>query len=227
MELQKINFDKSLSIWKTKLNLNSYKSNFLQKSYGIINNNPHVVTDGYSYNLHIKNGYNSDKITFTISDTNEIFISNKMDSIVKTSIDFIKKINKEETNVTYWNMIHSDVWINRVRSKNPVQDGFSAEGDERYHTHTDINEHRQMYFPHYTFVYYIQMPDIMNNDDGFLYLQNKNRDTFSIKPEEDDLIIMESWVPHMATAAPNATIDRIVLAGNVGFDAIKKQKTLL
>jgi hypothetical protein len=37
----------------------------------------------------------------------------------------------------------------------------------------------------------------------------------------------EGDMPHAPNNAPKATIDRIVVAGNVGFDFIKKEKSLI
>jgi hypothetical protein len=37
---------------------------------------------------------------------------------------------------------------------------------------------------------------------------------------------MEAHTPHSPNTAPNSTLDRIVIAGNVGFDFIKKEKSL-
>jgi cupin superfamily acireductone dioxygenase involved in methionine salvage len=71
------------------------------------------------------------------------------------------------------------------------------------------------------------MPDVMNDDDGVLYFKGKNEKEYWIRPEEDDLIIMEADMPHAPQAALNSTIDRIVMAGNVGFSFIKKQKSLI
>jgi hypothetical protein len=70
------------------------------------------------------------------------------------------------------------------------------------------------------------MPDVMEEEDGVLYFKGRNGNEYWIRPEEDDLIIMEADMPHAPNNAPNANIDRIVLAGNVGFDYIKKEKTL-
>jgi len=71
------------------------------------------------------------------------------------------------------------------------------------------------------------MPDVMNDEDGVLYFIGKNKQEYWIRPEEDDLIIMEADMPHAPNNAPNSTIDRIVLAGNVGFEYIKKEKSLI
>ena len=71
------------------------------------------------------------------------------------------------------------------------------------------------------------MPDVMNDEDGVLYFEGENKKEYWIRPEEDDLIIMEAHMPHAPSAAPNSTLDRIVIAGNVGFDFIKKEKSLI
>ena len=54
-----------------------------------------------------------------------------------------------------------------------------------------------------------------------------NKKEYWIRPEEDDIIVMEGWMPHAPNNAPKSTIDRVVLAGNVGFELIKKEKSLL
>jgi hypothetical protein len=71
------------------------------------------------------------------------------------------------------------------------------------------------------------MPDVMNGDDGVLYFRGKNKKEYWIRPEEDDLIIMEGDMPHAPNNAPNSTLDRIVLAGNVGFEFLKNFKSII
>jgi hypothetical protein len=113
-----------------------------------------------------------------------------------------------------------------VRSKNPVQENFHDE-NKKYHVHTDINKKMKSFTPHYTYVYYIQMPDVMNGEDGVLYFKSKDGKEYWVRPEEDDLIIMEGDTPHAPNNAPESTVDRIVMAGNVGFDLIKKEKSFI
>ena len=67
----------------------------------------------------------------------------------------------------------------------------------------------------------------MNGDDGVLYFKSKEDKEYWIRPEEDDLIIMEADMPHSPNSASESTLDRIVMAGNVGFDFIKNQKSLI
>jgi cupin superfamily acireductone dioxygenase involved in methionine salvage len=126
--------------------------------------------------------------------------------------------------------------VNIVRSNNPVQIQFKHDemkGVDKYHTHTEINKKNKSFFPHYTYVYYIQMPDVMDGEDGVLYFKGENEKEYWIRPEEDDLIIIPGHLPHSVGLASKSNKDRIVLAGNVGFemvngfDTIKQIKTLL
>ena len=148
-----------------------------------------------------------------------INIETKLDEIVQLGINKCKEIYNEK-NINY-NKINTGAWVNVVRSKNPVQKKFYP--DEKYHIHTDISDSMKQFIPNYTYVYYIQMPDVMNGEDGVIYFRGKNGNEYWIRPEEDDLIIMEGDMPHSPNNAPQSTIDRIVMAGNVGFEMIKKE----
>jgi hypothetical protein len=217
--MKKIYFDDSTFIWKTKLNRIENKSLFLKEAYGVINSMPFLKTDGFEYKKYDKN----------INFIGQIEINKKLDEIVKLSIDVCKELYTE-SNTNIFNRINTDSWINVVRSKNPVQIQFKhkeIKGINKYHTHTELNKKNKSFFPHYTYVYYIQMPDVMEEEDGVLYFMGENKNEYWIRPEEDDLIIMPGWMPHAPNNAPNSTIDRIVLAGNIGFEFIKKEKSLI
>lgn len=212
--MEKLYFDDVTSIWKTKLNRTEDKPFFLKEAYSVIESQPNVKTDGFGY----KKEWNEN-----LDFVGEFKIETKLDEIVKIGINKCKEIYNEK-NIKY-NKINTDAWVNVVRSKNPVQENFYS--DKKYHIHTEINKGNKTFKPHYTYVYYIQMPDIMNGNDGVLYFLGKDNKEYWIRPEEDDLIIMEADVPHAPNNAENSTLDRIVMAGNVGFDFIKNQKSLI
>jgi len=212
--MKKIYFDESTFIWKIKLNHRINKSEFLKDAYSIIESQPDIKTDGFGY----KEEWNKN-----LDFIGDIKVEIRLDEIVQIGIDKCKKLY-EEKNIKY-NKINTDAWVNVVRSKNPVQENFH--NGNKFHTHTDINKEMKSFIPHYTYVYYIQMPDAMNGEDGVLYFRGKNGKEYWIRPEEDDLIIMEGDMPHAPNNAPNSTIDRIVMAGNVGFDFIKKEKSFI
>jgi hypothetical protein len=211
--MEKIYFDDTTYIWKTKLNKISDKPQILNEARSVIESQPDIKTDGFAY----KKEWNEN-----INFIGEIDVKTKLDEIVQIGIDCCKKLYKER-NIEY-NKINTDAWVNVVRSLNPVQIQFQHEdlkGVDKFHTHTDINKVMKSFYPHYTYVYYIQMPDIMNDEDGVLYFRGKNKKEYWIRPEEDDLIIMEGDMPHSPNNAPNSTIDRIVI------EFIKKEKSLI
>jgi hypothetical protein len=214
--MEKIYFDDTTYIWKTKLNRVNDKTLFLEEANYIVDSKSKFdKVDAYPLN---KNGWNNN-----LDFIGDFKIETKLDEIVQIGINKCKELYKEK-NINY-NKINTDAWINVVRSKNPVQENF-YNGD-KYHIHTEIQKQEKSFYPHYTYVYYIQMPDIMNGDDGVLYFKGENSKEYWIRPEEDDLIIMEGDMPHSPNNAPNSTINRIVIAGNVGFELIKKQKSLI
>jgi len=227
MKIEKIYFDEDTFIWKTKLNLKQLKNNFLHRCDYLIDVYANVETnDAYPYKYNVKIPYNVKK-DWQTSISKEIVTFNDMDKIVQCGIDACDSIYINE--IGNWNVINSISWINRVRSKTPIQKNFNADDrNERFHTHTEISKRANHFNPNYTWVYYIQMPDNIqpNSDDGVIYFKSKTGVEYSILPEEDDLIIMSGDMPHLPMNAPKSSIDRIVLAGNVGFEYIKQTKSL-
>jgi len=217
--MEKLYFDETTFIWKTKLNKSDNKYVYLEEAYSIIEANPDVKTDGFGY----KKEWNND-LDFIGNFNIEI----KLDEVIQMGVDLCKEIYHEKE--LPYNKINTDAWVNVVRSKDPVQLQFKhneIKGVDKFHVHTEINKEMKSFIPNYTYVYYIQMPDIMNGEDGVLYFRGSNKKEYWIRPEEDDLIIMEADMPHSPNNAPNSTVDRIVMAGNVGFELIKKEKSLI
>jgi hypothetical protein len=212
--MEKLYFDDTTFIWKTKLNLIEYKSLLLKEVNDVINSQHMNKNDGFSIINWVDN----------VNSIGELSKTNKISEVSQISINLCKEIY--ETTNTPFNKVNVETWINRVRCKNPIQKEYWGDGD-KYHTHTEIQTKLKSFYPHYTFVYYIQMPDVMNGDDGVLYFKSKEGIEYFVKPEEDDLIIMEGDMPHSPNSSPNSTIDRIVLAGNVGFDFIKTKSSVI
>lgn len=213
--MEKLYFNDTTFIWKTKLNKLTDKSLFLKEAYSVIDSQPGVKTDGFGYKKEWNNNLNF---------IGKIEIKSKLDEVIQNGIDLCKELYT--TNNLPFNKINIDAWVNVVRSIDPIQPNF-YDDNQKFHIHTEINKKTKSFPPSYTYVYYIQMPDVMNGEDGVLYFKGKGGQEYWIRPEEDDLIIMEADMPHSPNNAPNSTIDRIVLAGNVGFEYIKKEKSLI
>lgn len=219
--MQKIYFDKETYIWKSNLKLSKHKDEILKEAYYVIDSQKNSAKkDGYFYKQFWKEDLSFDGV---------INIENKLDLICQFGADYCKKIYIDEVNKKF-NKINIESWVNVVRSKNPVQIEFKhneIKGIDKFHIHTEINKQINSFVPNYTFVYYIQMPDITDGEDGVLYFKGKNGTEYYVKPQEDEIIIMEADMAHAPNNAPKAFVDRIVLAGNIGFDNIKKEKSFI
>jgi hypothetical protein len=213
--IERLSFSEKTVIYKTKLHeLIPYKDEILKKCEEVIAAQPGVKTDGYGYIMN----YND------LNFLGKLDIKNKLDEIVQKGIDVCIELFKE-INLPY-NRMQTDGWVNVVRAKNPVQHNF-MENMEKYHTHTEINKASGTFTPIYTYVYYVQMPNNLENEDGVLYFLDEVGTEHYILPEEGDLVIMRGDLAHAPNHALKSTKDRIVFAGNVGFEMIKKEKSLL
>lgn len=212
--MEKLIFSETVHIYKTKLNMLEHKAELLDLCNEIVKNLPGVKTDGFGYTT----------VTRDINFNGKVEIKNKIDEVIQKGIKSCIEIYEKE--IGEQNFIETDGWVNIVRSKDPVQENFK-EGNDKYHSHTEINKKNGSFEPTYTYVYYVQMPNNLTGDDAVLFFKDKNDNEFSILPEEDDLIIMKADVLHAPNKSENSTIDRIVFAGNVGIKFIKKQKSLI
>lgn len=214
--MEKIYFDQSTFIWKENFYHLFRKENLLKEALELVESlKDSVTTDGFGYL----------KRTQDIDFVGNIQINNSLDSVCQKGINMCKELRESEKNLPY-NRINTDSWVNIVRSVNPVQDNFNKPID-KFHNHVEINKNKKDFIPDYTYVYYIQMPDFMENEDGVLYFRGENGKEYFIRPNEGDLIVMPGWMPHSPNNAPKSKLDRIVMAGNVGFDFIKKERSIL
>jgi hypothetical protein len=212
--MKKLIFDNSTYIWKTKLNLCDKKNDLINLVNNIINSSKNINNDAYGLIISTNNEFDG-----------TIDIKNEIDLVTQYSIDNCKELYTNETK-SLFNKINIETWINVVKSVNPTQ-RYRYGSKKMYHTHSEINKQKEMFIPTYTFVYYLQMPNIMNDEDGVLYFIGENQKEYWYRPCEDDLIVMNADIPHAPNDAPNSTTDRVVIAGNIGFEYLKKQKTIL
>lgn len=206
MEIFEVKDD--FKVWRKKRAYDAPKELALKEAINVIENSPlHCFSiDAYPY----YNAFNQKDIS------KEMRLESPLDTILQIAVESCKLIHK-----TPYNEISIESWINRVQSKNPIQSNYKHETDieiNKYHNHVEISKGKDFFIPDLTFVYYIQMPETMEGDDGVLYFKGKlSGEEYFIKPEEGDLIIMEGDIDHAPNFAPNSELDRIVLAGNVGF----------
>ena len=86
--------------------------------------------------------------------------------------------------------------------------------------------------PQWSIVYYAEMPNNLEGDDGFLYFLTDDGDEVSVLPIESQLIMFPSNVHHKPQLNKKSTNKRIVYATNITIldrskKYVKKTKTLL
>jgi hypothetical protein len=206
-----IEFNKNIKIYKSNLIPTAHKKDLLKK----INK---VITDD-------KNGNYTGGFTYSREHI-------EINEIIDYGINMCCNIHKKYVNIEPDIKINEDLWINIVKSNNPVQQNYHfAKTDKNfYHNHDIINYTRGIFEALYTFIYYYQMPNNLNGDDGKLFfLDEESDEIFEFLPKENDIIVFKSNISHGPYSAANSTKHRIVIAGNIGFDKkhnIKKHKNL-
>jgi len=211
--MEKIQFDNTTFIWKSKLKFDSKSCiGWIQK--------------------RISNADEFENKWGVYSNLSELIKIPEINLIAKKSINFVKSVNQIEKEDLKYDDIKADMWLNIVKSKNPVQNTFDdngvlKKGLEKYHSHKVLYEKNGGINPDWTWVYYIQMPEKLENDDGALYIMGENGKEYKYIPEVDDIVVMKGDVLHSPNTAPNSTKDRIVLAGNVEFSYTKKKNTII
>jgi hypothetical protein len=191
--MEKIKLGSYINLYKVKYTPTSSKEDTLKSISQLIQLQPeNEGSDAYTY---LNNKFN------------------EIDEIEKKGIEICLEIEGANSNKPY----HYDTWVNRVKAKDPVQKFGAMIFGHPYHNHTEINKNMLRHNPKYTFIYYVQMPDNLRDDEGYLVLKDINGEVYSILPKEGEFIIHESHVDHYPKEATNSTVDRIVIAGNVGF----------
>ena len=215
--MEKIYFDDETYIWRTKFDISHMKDDVLKECFSIMEEMGELPGDNYGFFSEWK-----EDIDFN----GNFEVTTKIDEILKEGIKGCITLFNENIKLPY-NKINTDGWINVVRAKNPKQPNFSTETEIVMHNHTDLNHMNKVFRPDYTYVHYVQMPDNLEGNDGVLYIEGKDGVIHNILPKENDIIIMEGRVPHVPASARKSTKDRIVIAGNVGFEMIKKTNSLI
>lgn len=201
-----IKFSDTLSIWKTSFD-NSNKDQALKESFKLIENTTNInpERDLYTYIINPKLKKEDHKNFYPISE---------LDRIMKKGIDStLSLVNKD------YDIIQSNIWINRVKKKSPIQPAYVR--DFIFHNHVDTNADDGLPAPLYTFISYIQMPDNLQQDEAKLILKDVDNKEYTILPLEGDILIFRGDVDHSVLPAPTANLDRIVLAGSIGVEKIK------
>jgi len=102
---------------------------------------------------------------------------------------------------------------------------------EFYHKHL-THETTNLTNIEWTWTFYVQMPDNLEGDDGYLFFQTDDGIEYKLLPKEGDLLFFSASLGHKPKINKNSTKDRVVLAGvfkclNINDKIIKENKSLI
>jgi len=130
---------------------------------------------------------------------------------------YLEKFIFESSNRQVENF-YSSTWIYKSTSYND---------ESVYHDHQHFSPYEISQPTSYTWVYYLQMPDNLEGDEGKILFSRDKDDNTALKvlPQDGDVIIFPSVLPHRPLLNPNSTKSRLVVAGNIAVNF--KTKTFI
>lgn len=94
--------------------------------------------------------------------------------------------------------------------------------NEIYHNHIDLIEGDGRIKTDWTFCLYVQIPKYMEGNSGKISFKTNDGIEHMILPEEGDLLIFPADLLHTPKLIKNSKMDRIVIAGNISLNPLKK-----
>ena len=213
--MEKVLFEDDVFIYKTNVDSDELRNKALADSLDFLSKTQYMPEDNY--------GYMPDWGSFEYG--NDMQTKNGIDEIIKFAV--LKCVELEKSNSSKFNKVNVNSWVNVVKAGIPKQSNFKNDKGPVLHNHVNLQKVAESFHPTYTFVYYAQMPNNLSNNDGTLIIGGSNDNRFYYLPVEGELVVMGGYLPHSPTPAPNSTKNRIVIAGNVGFEISKTKITLI
>jgi len=206
MEYSKIKFG-DITIYKTKLE--GINDNLLL--------NEIYINKKY---LFFDREYNDEMLHLPgIQMTTDLLVSDQITFLKKLGFDTTKYIHEQETNDVVYGGLQTS-WIYISAPSNPVT---------KYHDHLLFSQKEKNIPTHFTWIYYVQLPDNCKDYEGHIFFKSPNlghrdddEEAYSFFPEQGYLYMWDSEIPHRPALSPNSTLDRVVMAGNVNFNTDTK-----
>lgn len=124
--------------------------------------------------------------------------------LVSGIFNTIKQAHKDNTNEEFLPFYqHSWVFVNPP-----------TEQINNYHNHLVFNNTFPYDVPTYTWVYYLQLPNNCEGDDGKLSFRDDN-EIYNLDIQPDTIYVFPADLDHKANLSPLSTVNRITLAGNI------------
>jgi hypothetical protein len=116
----------------------------------------------------------------------------------------------------------SEIYRDEYAVQNWIYKMTSNTNAEIFHTHNDLIEGDGRIETDWTFCLYIQIPTNIDNDEGKICFLDEKKKEHLFLPCEGDIFLFPANLLHTPKLTKRAEIDRIVYAGNISLQPLKK-----
>jgi hypothetical protein len=190
--MEEIKLNETTSIYKSNIPLE-----FLDDLIKEINLN-------ISVNSNTNNSeYSKTEVTSPGIQSNIIIDSKNISTLKSMCVDMVKTVANYEMSNPYY----ARTWVFISNSKTEVSG---------WHTHNKPMKDDLVKIKDFTwtFTYYLQMPDNLKGEEGYLFFRTKDGKITKMMPEVGDLFVFPATLDHRPELNRTSTKDRIVYAGN-------------
>ena len=195
-----------------QVKLNENTSIYINK---IVDYNKNILISDLKKNFEFSYGSENSELELSGEQSLLLIESTEINNVKNQCINSIRLID------------NSDVYY----TKNWIYINDSKTKETFYHEHSQ-NKDISILKNQWVYIFYLQMPDNLNNTEGYLFFKTNDGVVHKILPNEGDVIIFPANLLHKPELSPNTTKERIVFAGvysmvDMNKSYIKSTKTFL
>lgn len=184
----------------------------------LINYNSVILINELKKNFEFSYGSENSELLLSGEQSLLLIESNEINNVKNQCINSIRKIINEINGEVYYTK--NWIYINNDKTKEAF-----------YHEHSQ-NKDISVLKNEWVYCFYAQMPNNLNEDEGYLSFKTNNGLINKILPKEGEVIIFPANLLHKPELSPNTTKERIVFAGvycavNMVRSYLKSNKTIL
>jgi len=154
---------------------------------------------------------------YTQDNTSNLIINCfEFENIINLALNACKKLSNIDDN---WD----GTWVNKTW----IYKQDTIKKKEYYHNHLYTTQipfttNNAPIINEWTFVFYLQIPDDLKDEEGMLFFKTTDIDTpYKYLPQEGDFIIFPGDLLHLVKNNINSKNDRISICGNISFNIPK------
>lgn len=193
--IQEIKLSDKISIYKTNYNWEYSQESFVERANQV-------------ENFKLRNNI----ILYFLFDCLEF---RSINTFVLNCCKEISKKDPKEWAIKNW------VWIARGASEfdKEVREG---KHDYNWHTHTTTYDNFEQIITDWTFCFYIQMPDNLEDTEGNVAFKTEDNKTHFFLPKEGEVFFFPGNVVHSTIGfMTDKNKDRVLIAGNISLDPLR------